>query len=147
MKGVARAERPDDSGAMRQFAVWVWLLGCGGAAATGSTSNAPAHDDGCIGRWAGSAVQEGAPWTLELSVERLGAGRCGTIEYPSLGCGGEVLDCTVLPDGRLTMRELYTHDLGACAPAGQIYAMCSAGTMLWTWEGEGGPVTTTLAQR
>jgi hypothetical protein len=147
------------------LAVVMLVLGaCGGGRATEpaattsvsvSSTNAAGIESSlaCMGHWTGSAVQDGAPWNIDLVISPVeGRGPCGTIEYPSLGCGGQILDCAVLPDGRLTMRELYTHNPGTCAPAGQIYAFCSpahAGppTMVWTWEGEGGPVTTTLVRQ
>ena len=42
--------------------------------------------------------------------------RCGTIEYPSLGCGGYLVDCHRSGDV-VTWTEVYTHNPGTCAPA------------------------------
>ncbi|MFO0624960.1 MAG: hypothetical protein U0325_05030 [Polyangiales bacterium] len=60
--------------------------------------------------------------------------RCGVIEYPSLGCGGFLVNCRRVGD-TVTFTEVYTHNPGTCAPAGVIEARCEAGSMAWIWTG------------
>lgn len=60
--------------------------------------------------------------------------RCGTIEYPSLGCGGYLVDCRRVGD-TVTWTEVYTHNPGTCAPAGRVDGRCDAATMRWVWTG------------
>ena len=47
--------------------------------------------------------------------------RCGTIEYPSLRCGGYLVNCHRRGDV-VTWTEVYTHNPGTCAPAGRRLA-------------------------
>lgn len=61
--------------------------------------------------------------------------RCGTIEYPSLGCGGYLVRCRRRGDV-VTWTEVYTHNPGTCAPAGRIDARCEGDLMHWTWTGQ-----------
>jgi hypothetical protein len=129
-------------------------LGCGGAQAAEETRvtatiNTPPITrtalDACAGAWTGIGVQEGSSWTIDLAVTPVeGPGPCGSIDYPTLGCGGYVEGCTVRPDGHVWMREVYTRNPGTCAPAGEILAHCENGRMAWTWIGLGGPVSSTL---
>lgn len=88
----------------------------------------------CLGRWVGVGTNGGAPWTIDMVVTATSGARCGTIEYPSLGCGGYLERCS-LRDGRLTLVERYTHNPGTCAPAGTIVARCAGGEMDWVWTG------------
>lgn len=60
--------------------------------------------------------------------------RCGTIEYPSLRCGGYLTRCRRQGDV-VTWTEVYTHNPGTCAPAGVIDGRCDGDTMAWTWTG------------
>lgn len=71
---------------------------------------------------------------------------CGTIEYPSLACGGVLSLCASMANGEATFEEAYSHNPGTCAPAGQIRATCQGRSMHWEWFGEGGPVSTTLTR-
>ncbi len=91
----------------------------------------------CAGRWEGWGRQEGdSPWSIEMVVTRGEGERCGTIEYPSLGCGGYLARCRLLEDGWVEWEEVYTHNPGTCAPAGRIVGRCTpAGQMRWIWTG------------
>ncbi|MFO0687002.1 MAG: hypothetical protein U0234_33365 [Sandaracinus sp.] len=101
---------------------------------------------GCLGHWQGTGVQPGyPPWPIDLVVTESAANACGTIEYPSLGCGGTLTSCNLV-NGATTVSEIYTHTTGNCSPPGTITATCSGATMTWTWTGVGGPVTTTLTR-
>jgi hypothetical protein len=106
---------------------------------------APTALDACAGTWTGAGVQEGSSWTIKLVVAPIeGSGPCGSIDYPTLGCGGFIEGCALRPNGEVWMREVYTRNPGTCAPAGEILARCESGRMAWTWIGVGGPVTSTL---
>ncbi len=152
---------------MRHIIVlWTFCLmacGSGGAAepATAADESGGGENGGrppaladCAGVWVGVGVQEGGPWTIELTLAPAdGPGVCGTIEYPSLGCGGQVVDCVAEADGSITMREVYSHGLESCAPPGALRVSCggrdtaSEGHMSWVWSGEGGPVTSDLTRQ
>ena len=134
----------------RQAAVVaVFLSGC--CFAPGASTAAPVPLAGplgtaCAGHWTGSGVQPGyPPWTIDLNVTPETGEQCGTIEYPSLGCGGYLTHCGTLASGESSFTEVYTHTNANCSPEGTIRASCST-SMTWTWEGVGGPVTTTLTR-
>lgn len=89
----------------------------------------------CLGRWVGAGQgASGSPWTIDMVVTAVEGDACGTIEYPSLGCGGTLLRCHV-EQGVLVLREYYTHNPGTCAPAGTIRARCEGDQMSWQWDG------------
>jgi hypothetical protein len=91
--------------------------------------------DRCLGRWVGTGRgSSGAAWSIDMRVTAERAARCGTIEYPSLGCGGYLADCRRVGDV-VTWREVYTHNPGTCAPAGSIEGRCDGDTMRWRWTG------------
>ncbi len=101
---------------------------------------------GCMGRWVGSARNgTGAPWTIVMDVSAPGGPMCGAIEYPSLGCGGMLINC-VTRSGQSTFVEQYTHNPGTCAPDGTIVARCNGRMMQWTWVGQE-VVRTTLVRQ
>ena len=53
------------------------------------TRSRPAPSTTCLGRWRGLGRGEsGSPWSIDMVVTAERGARCGTIEYPSLGCGG-----------------------------------------------------------
>lgn len=105
----------------------------------------PTPGPSCLGRWQGaSRGSAGPPWTIDMLVTAEEGPRCGTIEYPSLGCGGYLVDCHRRGDV-VTWTEVYTHNPGTCAPAGRIDARCEPDSMSWTWTGQ--EVTSTTLRR
>lgn len=95
----------------------------------------PAPSSSCLGRWLGTGRGgSGEPWSIDMRVTAEEGARCGTIEYPSLGCGGYLVDCHRRGDV-VTWTEVYTHNPGTCAPAGRIDARCEDDLMRWTWTG------------
>ncbi len=96
----------------------------------------PAPGPSCLGRWQGTGSgSSGSPWSIDMVVTSEEGARCGTIEYPSLGCGGYLVNCR--RNGLVvTWTEVYTHNPGTCAPAGRIDARCDADSMDWTWSGQ-----------
>lgn len=96
---------------------------------------APSPGASCLGRWQGSGTgSSGLPWSIDMVVTAEQGARCGTIEYPSLGCGGYLVGCSRRGDV-VTWTEVYTHNPGTCAPAGSIEGRCDADRMSWTWTG------------
>ena len=76
----------------------------------------------------------GTPWSIDMVVTAERGDRCGTIEYPSLRCGGYLTHCRRQGDV-VTWTEVYTHNPGTCAPAGVVDGRCDGATMAWTWTG------------
>lgn len=90
----------------------------------------------CVGLWTGVGRNPGQPpWTIVMRVNSDDGTVCGTIEYPSLGCGGALTHCTTR-SGQSTFVEHYDHNAGRCAPDGTIVARCNGTAMQWTWVGE-----------
>lgn len=96
----------------------------------------PAVSASCVGRWTGWGTNIGGrPWSIDMVVTAEQGARCGTIEYPSLRCGGYLIDCRRHGDV-VTWTEVYTHNPGTCAPAGRVDGRCDAASMHWTWTGD-----------
>lgn len=95
----------------------------------------PAVSPTCIGRWTGWGTNGGRPWSIDMVVTADQGDRCGTIEYPSLRCGGYLVNCRRRGDV-VTWTEVYTHNPGTCAPAGRVDGRCDAASMRWTWTGD-----------
>lgn len=99
------------------------------------TAGAAAHP--CVGRWigAGKNTFSSEEWSIDMVIEPPTGGRCGTIEYPSLRCGGHLERCEDKGAGRVVIKEHYTHNPGTCAPAGALDIVCAGDTMQWQWSG------------
>ena len=96
----------------------------------------PAPSTSCLGRWLGMGRGgSGLPWSIDMVVTAERGARCGTIEYPSLRCGGYLVNCHRDGD-TVTWTEVYTHNPGTCAPAGVVVGRCAGATMGWTWAGQ-----------
>lgn len=95
----------------------------------------PTPSTNCLGRWRGWGQNGDTPsWSIDMVVTAERGARCGTIEYPSLGCGGYLVNCSRRGEV-VTWTEVYTHNPGTCAPAGVIDGRCEGGVMRWTWTG------------
>ncbi len=92
----------------------------------------------------GQQGDAGTPWSIELEVTAEQGPRCGTIEYPTLRCGGHLAHCWRDAD-RISAVEEYTHDEGRCAPPGRLDLRCEENAMRWTWHGD--DEVTTLLRR
>lgn len=68
-----------------------------------------------VGRWEGIGKQNSGPtWKMVLTIESLSAGRCATIEYPSIPCGGH-WECDQPSDGLVLQGiERITAGRGQC---------------------------------
>jgi hypothetical protein len=91
----------------------------------------------CVGHWLGAGRNSptSVAWTIDMHITSTSGSACGTIEYPSLRCGGALTNCT-FRSGQLTAIEQYTHNPGTCAPDGTVVVRCSATTLRWTWVGD-----------
>jgi len=122
----------------------------GGAHTPPPAASAPAPGaamDPCVGHWTGTwGTGTDHPYTIDMQVTP-GTDSCGGIEYPSLGCGGFLTNCSPQADGTVSFTEVYTHNDGRCAPQGRIIASCTSAQMSWTWEGTGGPATAVLQRQ
>lgn len=147
----------------RRWAVAVWTLVCLSPALLGAhvahqrpaviteVTPPPADvpegviDHPCLGRWLGWGrnTWSSEPWSIDMTVTRVEGEGCGSIEYPSLRCGGFLETCSMRTN-ILVFRELYTHNPGTCAPAGLIEAYCVGDTMTWRWFGSNVEVDTEL---
>jgi MYXO-CTERM domain-containing protein len=107
--------------------------------------DAGAHS--CVGRWVGAAKNSNSSeaWSIEMVIAAPGD-RCGTIEYGSLKCGGQLETCVDKGGGRMLIRERYTHDVGQCAPAANLDITCEGDTMRWRWYGGWEEVHTRLTR-
>lgn len=89
-----------------------------------------------VGVWTGIGMQVTAAgkqeeWTIRLTLNRDGS---GSIEYPSLACGGALTPLAQL--GPLAYRETITH--GNCVSGGTIrMRSAAAGKLIWGWTAEG----------
>lgn len=68
-----------------------------------------------IGRWEGIGKQESGPtWKMVLTIDTLAVGKCATVSYPSIPCGGHWV-CSEPSDGFvLTGVEVITTGVGLC---------------------------------
>lgn len=68
-----------------------------------------------IGEWQGIGKQESGPtWKMVLSIDALDAGRCATVSYPTIPCGG-YWRCAEPSDGFvLSGVEVITTGVGLC---------------------------------
>ncbi|MCC6525749.1 MAG: hypothetical protein IT373_24090 [Polyangiaceae bacterium] len=128
---------------MRPLALVVALSVLGLARVTRAEVEVDAGTHPCVGRWLGIGNNGNSDWTIDMVVAAPGGARCGTIEYPSLRCGGYLERCEASGPDALGLVELYTHNPGTCAPAGRLEVSCTGDEMKWRWIGIE-VVTTTL---
>jgi hypothetical protein len=113
--------------AMRQlvFATILMFVLAGGPA---SAQNA------ILGQWTGIGLQTNPSetWTISLTFRADGS---GTINYPSLECGGE-LRREGARDGVVFYRERITRGQGRCVDNGVVGVFPHADRLMWFWTGE-----------
>ena len=100
----------------------------------------------CLGPWegVGKNTYDPTPWTIAVNLTAAeSGGACGTIEYPSLGCGGTLEHCEIT-DGVIRATELYTHGQQFCAPEGTVTFHCGTGEVQWQWDSPLDHVASTL---
>lgn len=88
-----------------------------------------------VGTWQGYVVQPGAePYSTTMRVSLPSSrGTCGTVDYPELGCGGELHDCNDQGDGSYRMLERINRGQQRCVDGGIIEVRPSAGSLSWAW--------------
>ena len=98
--------------------------------------HAQANVSSIFGIWRGQGHQSpagsaGADWSILMSIEKGG----GSIEYPSLGCGGTLAE--ISNDGTSAQfREHITHmGKSGCVDGGLITVNLSKGALAWAWTG------------
>src|SRR5690349_20288976 len=108
----------------------VWLLAAPAAAD-------PTRQHPCVGHWTGTGAQSDSSltWSIDMVVHQASGDRCGTIEYPSLRCGGYFEACEARGTNGMHLVEHYTHNPGTCAPAGTLDIVCTGDSMQWRWSG------------
>ncbi len=102
-------------------------------AAISTTAPAPAPPS-MVGTWRGQGHQipklgGAGEWSIVMTIESAG----GSIEYPSLGCGGTLT--LISNDGSLAQyREHITHMTGStCIDGGLITVNSVKGVLAWAW--------------
>jgi len=103
------------------------LAGAAGAAAA----------QGLTGHWSGVVVQTGPGGRTGSYVASLElAGPTGTMDYPTLECGGDV--ALVGKEGAaLVYRETITHGQGCLAGGAITVKPSGPASVLWSWSGPG----------
>lgn len=68
-----------------------------------------------LGRWEGIGKQDSGPtWKMILTISSLERGKCATVSYPSIPCGG-VWRCDAPSDGFVLQGvEIITEGVGRC---------------------------------
>jgi len=90
------------------------------------------------GTWRGMGHQSpagssGSDWSIAMTIRDGG----GSIEYPSLSCGGTLTQ--ISRDATSAQyREAITHGRNACIDGGTITVRYVNGQLAWTWFGSGG---------
>ena len=91
-----------------------------------------------LGVWTGTGVQSNragktSTWTIQMTMASPDQ---GTIEYPSLNCGGTLTFIRAVGDFR-EYREQLTHGMERCATNGIVGIQPRLGQIIWYWTGEG----------
>jgi len=94
-------------------------------------ANAPS----LTGTWVGSghqspAGQSGADWSIAMTIADSG----GSIDYPSLGCGGTLGEIS-RDDASAQYRESITYGQDKCIDGGTITVRYVNGNLAWSWFG------------
>ena len=100
------------------------LLTCAGHATAG----------GLQGSWTGTVTQEGpgderSTYPMKMRLR----GNAGTIDYPSLACGGK-LTYLGLRDGMYRYRETLTYGLKECIDGGLVTLTINGRSLSWVWQ-------------
>jgi hypothetical protein len=88
------------------------------------------------GTWRGSGHQTpagdaGSDFTIVMVISKNG----GSIDYPSLGCGGTLTRLSA-GDRSAQFRESLTRGAGKCVDGGNISVNLFRGKLSWTWTGQ-----------
>jgi hypothetical protein len=118
---------------LRVFVFVVFVAACA-ATALAQPASAQAPSDGV---WKGTGMQVGAggvqsTWSIRFTVNQSGKSE---IEYPSLGCKGELTQVANGVEG-FEYNERITS--GSCISQGRIVAKQRSGRVFWFWYQPGG---------
>lgn len=96
------------------------------------------HAAGLGGSWDGQVTQDEPPSSYPMEMQLYG--NVGNINYPTLGCGGNLE--FIRTDGTtFWYREYLTHGVDQCIDGGIIqlrrHALGDSATWEWRWEGQG----------
>ena len=110
---------------------------------TGERCRAPVNS--LAGTWSGVGHQSGgglpaSDYPVLMTVAEVG----GTIDYPSLGCGGSLVELANSGTSA-KYREQITY--GKCLDGGMISVNLIGGKLAWTWTGLGDVNVTALLER
>ena len=89
-----------------------------------------------IETWTGTGYQPDAGrWTIEMRINRAARvhERLGTIEYPSLGCSGELIRDLDRGVTIVAIEKLLVNPDGACVDGGTIVLRDDGETLDWRW--------------
>ena len=104
-----------------------------------------------LGTWAGQVTQYGpgdetSDYPVEMTITSTDQGAAaGTVEYPTLSCGGELRLSRGSGQGYV-FRERITSGRKQCTDGGAISATVSGDSMDWRWVGPGVEVLGTLSR-
>jgi hypothetical protein len=109
---------------------------------TGEQCRAP--DNSLTGTWSGSGHQSGggqptSDYPVVMTIAQVG----GTIDYPSLACGGSLTELAN-SGASAKYREQITY--GKCLDGGMIEVNLIGGKLAWTWRGLGDVNVTALLE-
>lgn len=95
-----------------------------------------------VGRWVGVGEQNppgahGGTWDVVAEIRSTGPGPCGTVEYPSLGCGGEWI-CEPGFDGQVFRAHEQLTMPTECVDGGRMEMTIGPhDNLVWRWTAEG----------
>ena len=98
----------------------------------------PSGDLTARGNWNGVASHEGLKFPIVMRLTSLeGVGKdleVGTIEYPTLSCGGKIMFLGIASGSRYIFREVILRGAAQCVSGGRIEVeLIDANSMRWSW--------------
>ena len=90
-----------------------------------------------VGSWSGSVLEmqaDGQPQVYPIRM-LIDANGTGTIEYPTLACGGRLTPLGT-PGELREFRETLTYGIDKCVDNGTVGVLPRAGKLIWYWTGE-----------
>ena len=111
-----------------------WMVCFAVPSAAGQDGGLP---EAYVGHWEGSATQvnPSAEWPLRITLTGGPAGDIvGTIDYPTLACGGELRLTPLTDEGGVELDEIMTYGKEVCADGGVVALIEAAdGGMEYRW--------------
>jgi hypothetical protein len=87
-----------------------------------------------VDMWRGNVVQPGSrPYSIIMQITVPNSPQtCGAVDYPELGCSGELYDCKQQGDGSYRMLERINRGW-TCVVGGSIQLRPSGDSLAWAW--------------